>query len=752
MISFLSQPNTIEPVYSNLVFQFTSTGATDPSKYRYRYVVNVFTQDGEMAELKITPSSEGWGQTDLSPILLNYTHSKPINQGCSGSTPLHTAGWGYLTDNMINYSVMVGEEYATSQNGVIVQYDGNGNVGAPSVRSDVKFSYNGVKEWFNGKNYNFSPFYLTGNTGFNPQTSRFMTNSPRTRYIRQEDYMTLGALNWYDVIDLPARQVYSALFTFYNENNNIISTGRTYNIYDNCGTRPNCSLYDGFWTNPTNFAEEQVIYLGVGVPNITEHGIYFPDNTKYYSVVLEGTLNQPTPPEPEIADFDGCSCFSYDVYNPSLEAQLFFSYLDCLGVEQNITLNPESYSNFCACQNSLNFSGNPAYSFTALTECDACVCITYQVYNSDPDFTNLFNYIDCNGDEQTGSVPPDDSVIVCACEGTIEGLPSNNLGACPLPFSADCRNYGVSYSAATIYPYTFTGCCGTEQTANLAPGVSTILKINYPAPTPPGITAVLLGSTTPNPCPPEPEPIPPFTAGTGTAIVGLNLCNDELMYFSYSGDTITAGQYFNYYDEPYALQGLGGGGLVPLDSPYIFNTEAQVLSAFPCPTFSSGSCLATTAISETFYFYLDGNCSAGDRLIYFMNKFGTWESYNFRAKEDTGYSVEKQVIQTAPELYSEGWDTSSYNGWNSQRRVWNNRVAKSGILYTDYMPQSETIWLSEELFQSPSVYMVNDEGVLEPIVITNTEVVVPNYQIGSSKYQISIEYKSSYDTIRQNQE
>lgn len=752
MISFLSQPNTIEPVYSNLVFQFTSTGATDPSKYRYRYVVNVFTQDGEMAELKITPSSEGWGQTDLSPILLNYTHSKPINQGCSGSTPLHTAGWGYLTDNMINYSVMVGEEYATSQNGVIVQYDGNGNVGAPAVRSDVKFSYNGVKEWFNGKNYNFSPFYLTGNTGFNPQTSRFMTNSPRTRYIRQEDYMTLGALNWYDVIDLPARQVYSALFTFYNENNNIISTGRTYNIYDNCGTRPNCSLYDGFWTNPTNFAEEQVIYLGVGVPNITEHGIYFPDNTKYYSVVLEGTLNQPTPPEPEIADFDGCSCFSYDVYNPSLEAQLLFSYLDCLGVEQNITLNPESYSNFCACQNSLNFSGNPAYSFTALTECDACVCITYQVYNSDPDFTNLFNYIDCNGDEQTGSVPPDDSVIVCACEGTIEGLPANNLGACPLPFSADCRNYGVSYSAATIYPYTFTGCCGTEQTANLAPGVSTILKINYPAPTPPGITAVLLGSTTPNPCPPEPEPIPPFTAGTGTAIVGLNLCNDELMYFSYSGETITAGQYFNYYDEPYALQGLGGGGLVPLDSPYIFNTEAQVLSAFPCPTFSSGSCLATTAISETFYFYLDGNCSAGDRLIYFMNKFGTWESYNFRAKEDTGYSVEKQVIQTAPELYSEGWDTSSYNGWNSQRRVWNNRVAKSGILYTDYMPQSETIWLSEELFQSPSVYMVNDEGVLEPIVITNTEVVVPNYQIGSSKYQISIEYKSSYDTIRQNQE
>ena len=68
------------------------------------------------------------------------------------------------------------------------------------------------------------------------------------------------------------------------------------------------------------------------------------------------------------------------------------------------------------------------------------------------------------------------------------------------------------------------------------------------------------------------------------------------------------------------------------------------------------------------------------------------------------------------------------------------------------MPQSEMIWLSEELFQSPSVYLVGDNGVLEPITITNSEVIVPNYQIGSSKYQIQIEYKSGYDTIRQNHE
>ena len=224
------------------------------------------------------------------------------------------------------------------------------------------------------------------------------------------------------------------------------------------------------------------------------------------------------------------------------------------------------------------------------------------------------------------------------------------------------------------------------------------------------------------------------------------------MYFLYSGETIAQGQYFNYEDDPYLFETLGGGGLVPLNLPYIFDSEAEVLSAFPCPTFAGDFCLETTIISEPFYFYLDGECSPGDRLIYFMSKFGTWETYNFRAREDVGYSTNKEILQTAPELYSEGWDTPSYNGWNSQRRVWYNKVAKSGVLYTDYMPQSEMLWLSEELFQSPSVYMVNDEGYLEPIVITNTEVVMPNYQINSNKYQISMEYKSSYDTIRQNQE
>jgi hypothetical protein len=279
-----------------------------------------------------------------------------------------------------------------------------------------------------------------------------------------------------------------------------------------------------------------------------------------------------------------------------------------------------------------------------------------------------------------------------------------------------------------------------------------ILKINYPAPTPAGITATLLGSTSPDPCP-DPLPNTGTTYSGGTQIIGRNVCDDTLQYFTYYGDPIFLGVFFNFQETIYEFIEVGGGGFIDLVNPYIFTTQAQALSAFPCPTYASGTCFSgLTKISEPFYFYLDEVCSQGDRNLFFMNKMGAWDYYNFRAKEDVGYSVNKQEYQAAPLLYSQGWDTTSYYGWASKRNVWSNNVVKAGVLYTAPLPQAESIWLSEELFQSPSVYLIGDNGVLEPIVITNTEVSVPNYQINSNLYQISIEYKSAYDTTRQQQE
>lgn len=759
MITFLSQPEVVQPSYGNLVFQFQSTGATDPNKYKFRYVVEVYTNIGDVAELQITPSTQGWGQLDLSPILQNYTASQPLNIGCSGETPLHQSAWGYLDENMIVYSIKVGEEYATTPNGIVVQYDGNGNFGSPQKLSLVRYTYNGVKEWFNGQSFNFEPYFLTGSTGTFPQlTSRFLTNSPRTRYTRSTDYVSLAGLNLLgetrgepELINNVSRQIYSAKFLFFDIDNNLIQTSRSYNTQAICGTRPNCNLFDDFFDLPTNYAEQQVVYLGCGVPQLEEyHNISVPSNTKYYSIELEGTQSRPTPPEPEIDEFDGCSCHSYSYSNPFVEEAVIFTYLDCTGSTETITIAPLSSSSWCACANS-NVPNIDTEVAVDLGLCAPCVCTTYDIFNSS-EFPSIFTYLDCEGGEETGSVDALATIRICACEGSVVagGLEVDEVGACPLVFSGDCRRFGVSITGSTPLSITYTGCCGNLETVVIPPSTSLFVIANNPFPTIAGVTAVNLNAFSQT-CP---TPLPPsvLTFSAGTTIIGRDVCTDEQQYFLYDGDPISIGNFVQFENTIYEVIDTGGGGFIPLVNPLVFTTEAQALSAFPCPIYATGVCQTTIVISEPFYLYLDEECSHGDRLLYFMNTFGAWDNYNFRQREDTGYGVEKQTYQNAPLLYSQGWDTSSYYGWASRRYVWQSQVKKSGVLYTDFLPQAEALWLSKELVQSPSVYMIGDDGELEPITITNSEMIVPNFQINATQYQIQVEYQSGYDTTRQTQE
>ena len=126
----------------------------------------------------------------------------------------------------------------------------------------------------------------------------FLTNSPRTRYIRETDNSTLAAFNYFGATDVnfdlvsQSKPVYSALFTFYNISDNILSTGRTYNVDASGGTRPNCSWYYNWFDTPSNWAEQQVVYLGCGIPDIEQqHDIVVPSGTKYWKVELEGLQN-----------------------------------------------------------------------------------------------------------------------------------------------------------------------------------------------------------------------------------------------------------------------------------------------------------------------------------------------------------------------------------------------------------------------------------------------------------------------------
>jgi len=100
-------------------------------------------------------------------------------------------------------------------------------------------------------------------------------------------------------------------------------------------------------------------------------------------------------------------------------------------------------------------------------------------------------------------------------------------------------------------------------------------------------------------------------------------------------------------------------------------------------------------------------------------------------------------------LYTDGWTDISYYGWNPETKVWNNQQSLTGILHTGIIPKSDADWLTEELLRSSNVWLIDDEGDLYPIILTNSEVVKPNFQL-PTQVSLSIEYKGAFPTLRQN--
>ena len=308
------QPDLIQPAYGNLVYQFSSTAQT--GNYKYRYIVDVYVGGTKETRLKITPQNSDWGQVDIAPIIKNYLTSRPINKGCTGTTetPITQAEWGAVDTDIQFYKIRVGEEYSTTAEGDVVIYE-------PSEISDVRYVYNGVKNWNKGKQYDFTPYYLSNYslpTAFPASTHKFLTDQPRVQYISDSDWATLTGFNMLSHLyltgttyDTYSQRVYSAVFEFFDLTGGTLQTERVYNTVDNCGAFDDCqNITASTFNTDSHFFE----YLGTGTKNLEEHGITIPSDWSYYRVYLEGTSYE---------------CDKWRVTNTSEEALLVINYADC---------------------------------------------------------------------------------------------------------------------------------------------------------------------------------------------------------------------------------------------------------------------------------------------------------------------------------------------------------------------------------------------------------------------------------------
>ncbi len=190
-VTITTQPPEMIAAYSDITMSVSSNMVI--SKYKFKYVYDIFADSQYIGRVKQTPNPTGYGILDLARYLqlqlsgntyngkmFNYTLANNLNPESFNN---------FNTDGYCRYYVMCGEEYANTLYGNVTLYNGDGTVCSGTtltgVQTIIGTTYNGVNQFEEGYNPNMSEYFITsGRT--------VTTNSPRTLYKEQDENWTFG--------------------------------------------------------------------------------------------------------------------------------------------------------------------------------------------------------------------------------------------------------------------------------------------------------------------------------------------------------------------------------------------------------------------------------------------------------------------------------------------------------------------------------------------------------------------------------
>lgn len=474
-IYYVNTPEEFQPVLSDGLFFTLSASTFNPlTTYKFKFTYQLFVEDSLVFEGKCSPNPYGLGIVDLQQILETYTDSLPLSYW--NTTPIYTHQTFPFSrpanNEVINYYIKTGYEYANSATAPITGYTGYGNlVGPPAVQSLTYKTFRstmGTNGRATQQDFNIGPFVLSGSpVGVYPTTSGlFLTNAPRYLDVMEEDYGTLAFTNYYLWSGATSgfSEPYYVSYEFFDDQGALI-TGYTYeNITTNGGgPRTLCTqVYQNLYLiDPVNTTTDyNTLYVGSGPANIPN----FPANCAQYTVQLFGKFTgstspipatptpTPTPsttpiltPTPSSTPNAYCSgCTEYNIYW-SGESLTSVAITNCItNTIQNLSITPGLYYNVCSCtfpiaelDVEITSAGacNPYPPVTPTpSSTPACSCIEYLVQNEEP-YSDVITYIDCNGVPQSDGISGFQSITICACEGSVSASYSSitELGPCPTP-------------------------------------------------------------------------------------------------------------------------------------------------------------------------------------------------------------------------------------------------------------------------------------------------------------------------------
>ena len=216
---------------SDLIWVVTSNSS---SRSQYQFICAL--QDGcgtTLTTIKQQPNPSSKGVFDLGRIVKQYL-GYDITHFNGGADGLFQAN----TDTAKFFKVAFGEEYGTSPSSSISVYNGitNATTGSPANTGSVSNYYfiNGVLDpnygsfsWDTGSYY--SPQITPSSASFSKNVC--MTDAPRTQYARNEDFLTISALNGNitGTSTGSAQDIYAIDIRVFNSASTLISSSTFYN-------------------------------------------------------------------------------------------------------------------------------------------------------------------------------------------------------------------------------------------------------------------------------------------------------------------------------------------------------------------------------------------------------------------------------------------------------------------------------------------------------------------------------------------
>lgn len=225
-VTITQQLPILAPAYNDIVLSVSSTNVV--SKYKMKYVWDIFQRDLEtstityVGRVRQTPNPSGAGMLDLARYL-QLQVSQDLFGGVMFDIPqtskLET---GYNT--LVQYWVEAGEEYAEALTGTtgttVTLYNGNGTVNNTDYLTSTStisgYTFNGVKQFAEGLYWDPTDYVA-------PSGRKLLTNSPRTLYKEEDEYITTACLyGTYSGTTFPITG--STYARVYDSNNNLLKT------------------------------------------------------------------------------------------------------------------------------------------------------------------------------------------------------------------------------------------------------------------------------------------------------------------------------------------------------------------------------------------------------------------------------------------------------------------------------------------------------------------------------------------------